>query len=302
METSYGRWIGWLVQVEPEALAEGPLERFTIDRFERWIEANDALAPASRHLFAKNILRVLQRSHPTANLDQHWRIARDLEYLASRHVSTRKDGRIFSSGVLLDAAIGFANERDVIPGVRRRQLSQFRDGCLMALFALCPIRCRAMGELRIGTSFLISPTRIVIALDAAMTKTGVPWETEVPRQIAPLLRRYVEEVRPTLLGRAAEPHDHLWVTRDGRPLQGPSMSVAITRLTERLLSKKVSPHLFRDAAATTLARVSSKDVKLVAPLLQHSNPRTAERHYNHARNLEVCRDYASLIDAERQEG
>lgn len=62
-----------------------------------------------------------------------------------------------------------------------------------------------------------------------------------------------------------------------------------------LRGRGISPHFFRDAAATTLARMSSESARLISPVLAHSGFRTAERHYIHARTIDAGLDYASLI-------
>ena len=66
-------------------------------------------------------------------------------------------------------------------------------------------------------------------------------------------------------------------------------------ITKRLTGVRVPPHFFRDAAATTLARMSPEAARLIRPILAHSGFRTAERHYIHARGIEAGRDYSALV-------
>lgn len=66
-------------------------------------------------------------------------------------------------------------------------------------------------------------------------------------------------------------------------------------LTLKLTGKRVSPHLFRDCAATTLARLSPESARLIRPVLSHSGFRTAERHYIHAQTIDAGRDYAAVV-------
>ena len=65
--------------------------------------------------------------------------------------------------------------------------------------------------------------------------------------------------------------------------------------TLRTTGVQVPPHFFRDAAATTLTRISPQAARLIPSVLGHKGPGTAERHYNHARTVEAGRDYATLI-------
>jgi integrase len=74
----------------------------------------------------------------------------------------------------------------------------------------------------------------------------------------------------------------------------------IPDVTERDLGIRISPHLFRDMAVTTLVRSSPEDARLTRPLLAHASYGIVERHYNHAKGIEAGRDYAAVIDGLRR--
>ena len=61
----------------------------------------------------------------------------------------------------------------------------------------------------------------------------------------------------------------------------------IGTLTLQMTGKRVPPHFFRDAAATTLARMSPQSARLIRPVLAHAGFKTAERHYIHARTIDA---------------
>ena len=166
---------------------------------------------------------------------------------------------------------------------------------MIALLALLPIRRRSLTELALGTSVKLSPARIVIALSGDMTKNALPWETPVPVALEPLLRRYIDEVRPWLMARSNAQHDQLWVNQTGAALGYASVGIRVAEGTLALTGIRVPPHFFRDAAATTLSRLSPESARLIRPLLAHSSHGTAERHYIHAQGIEAGRDYASVI-------
>ena len=133
-----------------------------------------------------------------------------------------------------------------------------------------------------------------------MTKNGVPWEATVPPLITPLLRRYIDEVRPFFLARGDAAHARLWTDSKGRPLQPGYLAERIAKATRDMLGVSMSPHLFRDAAATSLARLSPQDAKLIRALLGHQSFGIAERHYIQASMIEAGRDYAAVIDRLRE--
>ena len=79
------------------------------------------------------------------------------------------------------------------------------------------------------------------------------------------------------------------IRRVGRRAPGP----AATRPT---LGVSISPHLFRDAAATSLARLSPQDAQLIRALLGHQSFGIAERHYIQANMIEAGRTYQAVIE------
>jgi len=139
---------------------------------------------------------------------------------------------------------------------------------------------------------------ITVWLDGDMTKNKLRWDTAVPDILEPVLRRYVEEVRPWFLSRGEQSHNTLWVDNKGAPYELDYFSKRICQITERIVGVRVSPHLFRDAAATTLSRTSPKDARLIRPLLAHASFGVAERHYIQACTVEAGRDYAEVLDGE----
>ena len=135
-------------------------------------------------------------------------------------------------------------------------------------------------------------------LSGDMTKNKLPWEAPVPKTLEPVLRRYVEEVRPWLLSRSGQSHSVLWVDNQGAPYVASYFGERIRQITDHLTGVRVSPHLFRDAAATTLSRASPKDARLIRPLLAHASFETAERHYIQASTIEAGRSFAEMLERE----
>ena len=173
---------------------------------------------------------------------------------------------------------------------------------MIATLALLPMRLRAFAGLELGASLRVAAEGMEVHLSGDMTKNGRPWSAPVPRPLHPVLRRYVEEVRPWLMARAegGAAHDRLWVMERGQPFEAQLPgNVRIGDATRRLLGVRVTPHLFRDAAATTLSRASPENARLIRPLLGHASFGTAERHYVHAGRIEAGRDHARLIETLR---
>jgi len=66
----------------------------------------------------------------------------------------------------------------------KRMIRQ-RDGMMIALLALLPIRRRAFCELALSQSVHVSEDEILISLSEDMTKIGVAWEAAVRGVIPP---------------------------------------------------------------------------------------------------------------------
>ena len=174
-------------------------------------------------------------------------------------------------------------------------LKRRRDGTMIAFLALIPLRCRALASLTIDDSICFLSDRIQISLSEDMTKRGVPWDTTVPDCIVELLRDYRDHVRPELMKQAKTRHEFFWVGCRGVPYQANYLSKRIAGITEQTTGIRITPHLFRDSAATTLSRLSPDAARLIPPVLAHSGNRTAERHYIHADSIHAGRELASVV-------
>ncbi|MGB3626835.1 MAG: tyrosine-type recombinase/integrase, partial [Henriciella sp.] len=218
-----------------------------------------------------------------------------LKHAAGRGDPSRKQGRILSTLSLLDAATMLGDEARMWPEGSLFRATGLRDAAMVALLALLPMRRRALASLRLGESILVGDDRITVALSGALTKTGVPWEADVPPQSDPFLRAYLAEARPVLAARGRGKDTSLWLDRTGKRMSENYLGSRIGGATLRMTGVRVPPHFFRDSAATTLVRISPEAAKLISSVLGHKGPGTAERHYIHAQSIEAGRDYAALI-------
>jgi integrase len=250
----------------------------------------------SRLAFVEAVLRLLMKAAPDRDWSAHRRLKAALKRAAGSGDRSRKQGRILSSAVLFDKAVRHATLDAAAATTKLQSFKRRRDGTMVALLTLVPMRRRAMVNLELGASVFMREDRMVISLPGDLTtKNGLPWSCTVPDILLPLLRLYVEEVRPWFLQRSTARHDILWVGDRGDPYVENYFGMKMSNVTERLTGVRVSPHLFRDAAATTLARTSTDAARLIRPVLAHTSGGTAERHYIHASSIEAGRNYADVI-------
>lgn len=241
------------------------------------------------------ILRILQAAEPEADWTLQNRLRTYLHRVAGTDASDRKQGRILSSGVFLDAGMREATETANAATTELSTMKARRDGTLIAFLALMPIRRRALAGLELGESLLRDGDWLHVALPPELTKTGQPWDAQVPDVLSPLLLSYLDAVRPWFRARGTSQTNMVWVMDDGRPYDPNYLGMKIRNITRRLTGVPISPHLFRDAGATTLVHDAPESARLARGLLGHSDFRTAERHYIHATAIEAGRSHAAVV-------
>jgi len=301
MKRQYGYWLGWVTQAEPEALVVDPVARATPQRLRAWLASMEGLAPATLLGRAGTVVRLCRSIDPDRRWTAHQAILSGLHRAAKHRGSPRKTGRILSSDVLFDAGARLVRENEG-PITHPDQAVRLRDGAVICLLALMPMRRRALSELALGTSLYVEGEQMMVCLDGAMTKNGQPWEATVPDMLREMLAIYLQVGRPALAARGSGNHDALWLGRNGVPVSVNQFTRAIQIRTKSLIGVRVSPHLFRDAAATTLARASSSSARMIKPILGHSTTRIAEGHYIQADTVAAGRRLATALDDLRKEG
>ena len=298
----YGRWLKWLTDEEPDVLAHNPLDRPTLEHLKGWLRALDHTAPTTRLMFVDGVLRIMRAAAPEQDWSAQTRLKSRLKHAAGRGDPARKRGRVLSSLHLLDAATMLADEARMWPEGGLWRATGLRDAAMVALLALLPMRRRSLASLHLEELILVTDERIVIALTGDLTKTGVPWEADVPPQSEPFLRAYLAEARPVLADRGAGDDPSLWLDRTGKGMSENYIGSRIGGATLRMTGVRVPPHFFRDAAATTLTRISPQAARLIPSVLGHKGPGTAEKYYNHAQTIEAGRDYAALVADRKKKG
>lgn len=291
----YGRWLGWIRDHDPDGLRLEPALRCDLQRLKAWLSDLAHTAPMTQLMFLDGVLRILRAVDPDMDWAAHLRLLRSLKPAAKARNQERKVGRVLSSDVLLAAGLEHATKSAEAATTTLAAMTRRRDGALVALLSLLPMRRRALANLQLGSSVLVEETVISIVLSPEMTKTGIPWEADVPDAVEPILRHYIEDVRPWFMARGNARHGFLWVSRSGNPMDDNYTGLRVAIVTRKLIGVSVPPHFFRDAAATTLARHSPAATGLIQPVLGHTSTKTAERHYIHARTIEAGRDYAEIV-------
>jgi integrase len=172
---------------------------------------------------------------------------------------------------------------------------QFRDGLMVAMLALHPIRLKNFASLEIGRNLVNIDGWWWIALSATETKESRPDERRIDEAIDPALSKYLMQYRPVLARKSGQ-SGALWLSsNDGRPMTNHAVADVIERTTRTAIGIAVSPHMFRTAAASSAAIHADYNPYLGSAILHHRDKRVTEEHYNRASSLSAANDYGRLI-------
>lgn len=177
---------------------------------------------------------------------------------------------------------------------RTRRAEVFRNGLMITLLAVCPIRLRSFAGLVIGKNLIKVGSIWHIKLSALETKERRPDERPLPAFLSPFLDEYLQAHRPVFRYKGHE----LWCGRTKSAHKINSVAQVITTTTRNLLGKPISPHLFRTCAASTAYRYVGNNPRLASALLGHRAPEVTEQHYNRAQSINFSKRYGALIETQ----
>jgi integrase/recombinase XerD len=131
------------------------------------------------------------------------------------------------------------------------------------------------------------------------TKNHRPIDFDVPDPLIGPFRDYLAVDRPLLQRRT--PSAGLWITYRGDVMTGHGLYVMVAYRTRKAFGREVNLHLFRDAAATSVAIDDPDNVRIATTLLGHATLATTARHYNQARMLAAARTMQANVHKLRRQ-
>ena len=295
VEKGYGRWLDFLARHDPASLAAPAATRITRVRVRAYIaglmESGNHLATIGlrvEHL--RSAARVIE---PSSAWDWLKTPARNLRTRSQPKRDKRE--RLVAAADLTRLGVTLMEEapQQARPG---HAAVHFRDGLITALLISVPLRLKNLSELTLGATLRKIEGRWLISLPGSETKTHKPYEVGWPDHLVKPLEQYLAVWRPLLAGRRRTSPipagDWLWISAEGRPLSAKRINHAIKLRTEAAFGRRVNPHLFRDAAATSMAIGDPANIGIMTAVLGHATPATMERHYQQASSLQAQRAYA----------
>jgi hypothetical protein len=219
----------------------------------------------------------------------------------------RKQPRLRHSLELLDLGLSLTQRADAsIERKPLRRAMMFRNGTIIALLALRPIRRKNAAALVIGRHITRHANGWQLVLAAAEVKNREPYSTQIPAEVGALLDRYVATYRPILLAAGKAPvsgstTSRLWITQFGTPPTPEGFAQIICIETVKAFGKPVPPHFFRDSAMTSWAMDLPKQIRAGKHLLGNRSFAVVESSYNMAGSNDAAAKLQQAIKALQQD-
>jgi integrase/recombinase XerD len=235
---SYARFLGFisanhqhLLQLKPERRTD-PL---IVAEYVRWRRRSPTCGDAMVAVDLDGLRGALKLICP--GIDWSWllNIAKRLAAAAPRksrkyHLVT--SDRLYALGIeLMDQAVGDA---EAASRISKAHALKYRDGLIIALLALIPLRSRTLVALRIGKHLVKTGNLWALEIPADDTKTRRPLDYTISQELCARIDLYLERFRRRIPG--ANAHTGLWVSNKRRPMSAIAIYNAVRRRTPKRLS------------------------------------------------------------------
>lgn len=272
---AYRQWLGFLDLVAPELLDLSPAERVTLTTVEDYVGyLRQNCRETTVSIEIQRLFLVMRALYPST--DWKWvnricrRIAREARPMKHPEVHTPD---LYALGLfLMDSAMEKASHQ----GITKSCAFRYRDGFLIALLVEAPIRRGALSRLTIDAHLAKVNRRWLVKVPAKFTKTKIPQDFQLSERLTGYLDAYLHEIRPAFPG--ADGHSGLWPYID-RPMTDRMIWRRVVKRTRAGLGVAVSPHRFRNAAATFLTMQDPANAYAARDLLGHKSLNMTQKHY-----------------------
>jgi len=298
---SYGRWLFWNREcgqltdnVKPESLAV--IER--VQAFVSHLQASGNKPATIRHRLM-GLERMLAVIAPRFDRTALKSIKSEFSKSGDRRA---KRARIQDADVLVKFAEVLASDaeadasRDLV-----RSAVRYRDALQIMLLAYRPMRLKNFASLRIGHELVCQEGQWTLDIPKSATKRGNAYDPIVPTRVVKYLDRYVTYYRKEL-AKSQYTGDAFWVSFVATPQAENSIRHQVSRLTSFRFGQSMTPHLFRDAAATTIATQIPETIRMAPLILGNRGQESIEVHYNLALRADADLRYNAGLDAFESDG
>ena len=279
---AYRRWLGWLTVDQPETLMLDPPDRVTRERIRSYASA-----------LAATMGPIAVAMHIARLYDAIRYMAPERDWIWLKEIKTRLTGNAkpaprralpFDSMALQDIGLQLMKEAEAKLAslhpedkCQARAVAELhRDGLIIAIAALFPLRRRNLCDLVIDSSLYQVDQLWAVDIANAQSKNDQTIKAVLPASISEHIERYFRSFRVMFPG--STNHRNLWCSwYRGAALTEGGLYLAIRKRVGRKTGHWISLHDFRRIAATSIAiyRSMQRRFSLAAPW---SYDRTGDEH------------------------
>jgi integrase/recombinase XerD len=204
--------------------------------------------------------------------------------------------RLYALGLeLMDCAVADA---EAAKRISKAHAFEYRDGLIIALLAVIPLRSRTLVALRVGEHLVKTGDLWALDIPAADTKTRRPLDYPISKELSARIDWYLERFRRRIPG--AHMHTGLWVSNKRRRMSAIAIYNAVRRRTKKAFGFAVNLHRFRHAAASFWSIRDPVNVRGAKDLLGQASFGITEKHYIMGQSRLAGRVLAQAVDAARK--
>lgn len=292
----YGCFLGFLRAQYPERLALAAAHRLDLDLITHYVaQRRQSCRERTVASDLRKLRAALQLVCPTSEWLWLLAIAKRIEAQAptksERHHLVTSE-RLYALGIeLMDQALVSSA---CLSRPSKAQAFKYRDGLIIALLALIPLRRRTLAALRIGKHLVKTGPLWALEIPAEDTKTQRALDYPVSPELSERIDAYLSNFRCRIPG--ADTHNGLWASDQGRMMDHGSIYDTVRKRTRTKFGIPVNLHRFRHAAATFWSIRNPENVRGAKDLLGQSSFGTTEKYYIMAQSRLAGRALAQAID------
>jgi site-specific recombinase XerD len=289
----YGAFLGFLQRKQKLDLQAAAGTQVTPLNVEQYItELKERVSTVTVWNCIYKLRRASELLDPKADCLWLLEIERDLALVME---PKSKFDRLVFTRRLVEAGLTLVVEAQEFAKSDYARAKRIRNGLMIALLGICPIRIKNFAALEIGATFKEVNGSWWIAVSKSSTKTGNIEERRIPDRLNRAIDIYMKQSRPVLMKSGMAPN-WLWISsKTGSRFTTKNLGTLISKITLRTLGVDVSPHLFRTAGATTSVTYASDTPHLASGVLGHRDPRVTQEHYIRATSVNAAQTYAEIV-------
>jgi integrase len=315
LERRYGGFLGFVNDSGFLKADAGPAAHVTPDLVHGFVEH---VRPHWRSVTLAQVVfkirRVAEILAPGTDFDWLRELEKDLALVA---VPQPRFDRLVTADLVLEAGLTLMKEAGLnVNGTPFRRAITARNGLMLMILVLCPIRLGNFAALTLGRTFRQVDGQWWITLSQDDTKERRPDERPIPEPdlLGPAIDIYLRCYRPILLGETETVYEQgnlfqapcrrgrstqaLWVGQRGGALSQSQVYTTIMDTTRQTIGTAIHPHQFRSIAAVTCSFFAPANPNLASAVLHHRDPRVTREHYTRTSSMSAAIEFRELVREE----